>query len=55
MMCSFCGGDIPAGTGTLFVKRDGTILSFCSNKCRKSRLKLNRNPRKFKWTRRSAV
>ncbi|MDD5317604.1 MAG: 50S ribosomal protein L24e [Candidatus ainarchaeum sp.] len=47
--CSFCKEEIRACTGMIFVKRDGSILSFCSNKCRKNRLKLKRNPRKLKW------
>jgi len=48
--CSFCGRDIPPGTGIMYVKNDGTILWFCSSKCRKNALKLGRNPRKLKWT-----
>ena len=47
--CSFCKEEVQACTGTIFVKRDGSILNFCSNKCRKNRLKLKRNPRKLKW------
>lgn len=48
--CSFCGNDIPHGSGLLFVKNDGTLLWFCSSKCRKNALKLKRNPSKLKWT-----
>ncbi len=48
--CSFCGRDIAPGTGIGFVRRDGRLLRFCSGKCRKSSLKLGRDPRKFKWT-----
>lgn len=48
--CSFCGHDIPPGTGISYVRRDGRILRFCSSKCRKNRLKLRRDPRKLKWT-----
>jgi len=48
--CSFCGTEIPYGTGMLFVKNDGTMLWFCSSKCRKNYLKLGRNPAKLKWT-----
>ncbi|MBS7620433.1 50S ribosomal protein L24e [Candidatus Bathyarchaeota archaeon] len=48
--CSFCKRPIPPGTGIIFVRRDGRTLKFCSSKCRKSMLKLNRDPRKFKWT-----
>jgi large subunit ribosomal protein L24e len=50
MKCSFCGGEIESGTGLLHVKKDGTILGFCSSKCRMNMLKLKRNPRKLKWT-----
>ena len=38
------------GTGITYVKKDGSIMHFCSNKCRKNKLKLGRNPRKLKWT-----
>ncbi|RLE66913.1 MAG: 50S ribosomal protein L24e [Thermoprotei archaeon] len=49
--CSFCGKEIMPGTGIVFVKNDGTILRFCSRKCRVSMLKYKRNPKKLKWTR----
>ncbi|MFQ6053092.1 MAG: 50S ribosomal protein L24e [Candidatus Bathyarchaeia archaeon] len=48
--CSFCRRPIPPGTGINFVRRDGRLLRFCSSKCRKSTLKLKRDPRKLKWT-----
>lgn len=50
--CSFCKRDIPKGTGIMYVKRDGSILYFCSSKCRKNQLKLGRSSRKLKWARR---
>lgn len=34
----------------MYVKIDGTILWFCSRKCRISMLEFKRDPRKFKWT-----
>lgn len=49
-ICSFCGYEIEPGTGKIFVRRDGKVLYFCSGKCEKNMLKLNRKPRKFKWT-----
>ena len=49
-VCSFCGHDFPSGTGMMYVKNDGSVLWFCSNKCRKSSLKLKRDPRRFPWT-----
>ena len=48
--CSFCGRNIPPGTGISFVRRDGRVLRFCSSKCRKSMVVLGRDPRKLKWT-----
>jgi large subunit ribosomal protein L24e len=38
------------GTGTMYVKVDGTIYNFCSMKCEKNLLKLGRAPRYLKWT-----
>jgi large subunit ribosomal protein L24e len=38
------------GTGIMYVKNDGSTLWFCSSKCRKSMLKMRRDPRKLKWT-----
>lgn len=48
--CSFCGNIIEKGTGSMFVKKDGKILYFCSSKCEKNLLKLGRIPRRIKWT-----
>ena len=48
--CSFCNKDIPVGTGLMYVKNDGTILRFCSSKCRKNMLELGRIPRRLKWS-----
>ncbi|AEE93639.1 MULTISPECIES: 50S ribosomal protein L24e [Acidianus] len=48
--CSFCGKEIRPGTGLMYVMNDGTILWFCSSKCRKYMLKYHKDPRKLKWT-----
>lgn len=48
--CSFCGKDIPEGTGKIYAKKDGNISYFCSNKCEKNVLLLKRKPIKTKWT-----
>ncbi len=48
--CSFCSKDMPVGSGMMFIKNDGTILRFCSSKCRKNMLELKRVPRRFKWS-----
>lgn len=50
MKCSFCNNEIPKGTGTMYVKVSGQILYFCSSKCEKNLLKLERIPREHKWT-----
>jgi len=49
--CSFCAQEIEPGTGTIFVKRDGTVFQFCSSSCRKQQLHLGRIGHRFKWTR----
>ena len=48
--CSFCDNPIPKGTGTLYVKKDGTLFYFCSSKCRKNALLMKREGRRQKWT-----
>ena len=48
--CSYCGKDIAHGFGLLYVQRSGSILHFCSTKCKKSQLVLRRDPKKRKWT-----
>lgn len=48
--CVFCDNPIPKGTGLLYVKKDGTLYSFCSGKCKKNTLNLSREGRRQKWT-----
>jgi large subunit ribosomal protein L24e len=50
-VCSFCGAEMEPGTGKLFVKKDGTVLSFDTNKCYKNMIELGRIPRRTTWTR----
>ncbi len=50
MKCTFCGIDTPPGKGKTFVRTTGKVLYFCSNKCEKNMLKLQRIPRKVRWT-----
>jgi large subunit ribosomal protein L24e len=50
--CSFCGKEIRLGQGIIFVRNDGTTKNYCSSKCRVNDIKLKRDPRKLKWTRR---
>ncbi|MBB46626.1 MAG: 50S ribosomal protein L24e [Thaumarchaeota archaeon] len=48
--CSFCNRPVAKGSGTMLAKNDGTVLWFCSSKCKKNTLELKRDPRKLKWT-----
>jgi len=48
--CSFCGRSYAHGTGMMYVRNDGTLLRFCSSRCRRSVLDLKRDSRKLKWT-----
>ena len=50
--CTFCGDLIERGTGKMYVKTDGKIFYFCSNKCEKNLLKLKRKPITTKWSKR---
>jgi large subunit ribosomal protein L24e len=49
-VCSFCGEEIEPGTGKMYVKKDGTVLNFCTNKCYKNQIELKRVPRRTSWT-----
>lgn len=46
--CSYCGRSIEPGTGLMYVKNDGSILWFCSSKCKKKHF-YGSDPRKLKW------
>ncbi|MHA1883736.1 MAG: 50S ribosomal protein L24e [Promethearchaeota archaeon] len=48
--CSFCGFDIPIGRGVMFIRRDGTILNFCTKKCKKAQVLYKKKARKTRWT-----
>ncbi len=49
--CIFCGNDIEPGTGSAFVQtKDGSVLWFCSNKCKVALLKRSMKPRDTKWS-----
>lgn len=49
MKCSFCGNNIKAGAGKMFVKSTGEIIFYCSSKCEKN-YNLGRTGKKLKWT-----
>ncbi|MFC6989185.1 50S ribosomal protein L24e [Haloplanus sp. GCM10025708] len=48
--CDFSGDEIEPGTGTMFVRTDGTILHFKDSKAEKNYF-LGREPRDLEWTR----
>ncbi|SFG38529.1 large subunit ribosomal protein L24e [Halopelagius inordinatus] len=47
--CDFSGQEIEPGTGTMYVKNDGTILHFKDSKAEKNYF-LGREPRDVEWT-----
>jgi large subunit ribosomal protein L24e len=53
MKCSFCNKEIEMGEGIIYVTADGKLRYFCSSKCYKNAIKLGRNPKKFKWTKKA--
>lgn len=48
--CVFCGDEEIPIRGVHLITNDGTVSYYCSSKCRKNALKLNRDKRKLKWT-----
>ena len=48
--CSFCGTDVEPGTGSIYVRNDGSLLYLCSSKCRRNQIYLKRRARRLKWT-----
>lgn len=48
--CSFCGDAIEPGTGKLYIRKDGSVFNFCSNKCQKNNIGLGRVSRRTRWT-----
>lgn len=47
--CDYSGEEIEPGTGTMLVKKDGTILHFKNSKAEKNYL-LGREARDLEWT-----
>jgi large subunit ribosomal protein L24e len=48
-VCTFCGSQLEPGTGKMYVKKDGSVMFFCSSKCQNNQ-KLGRVPRRVEWT-----
>ncbi|MCX6772397.1 MAG: hypothetical protein NTV88_01350 [Candidatus Micrarchaeota archaeon] len=53
--CTFCNNQIPKGTGEIYVLRDGTMLNFCSSKCKVNAIDNKREGRLMKWTSKQEV
>ncbi|MBO4246436.1 50S ribosomal protein L24e [Halomicrobium sp. IBSBa] len=47
--CDYCGADIEPGTGTMFVRKSGTTIHYCSSKC-ENNADLGREARNLEWT-----
>jgi large subunit ribosomal protein L24e len=47
--CDYSGEDIEPGTGTMYVRKDGTILHFKDSKAEKNYF-LGREARDLEWT-----
>ncbi|WP_049979818.1 50S ribosomal protein L24e [Halolamina rubra] len=47
--CDYCGDDVEPGTGTMFVRTNGSVIHYCSAKCEKN-ADLGREPRDLEWT-----
>jgi large subunit ribosomal protein L24e len=46
--CDYSGQEIEPGTGTMYVKNDGTVLWFADAKCEKNYF-MGREPRDLEW------
>lgn len=42
MKCSYCSGEVPKGSGIMYVYKNGTVNYYCSSKCYKSDIILKR-------------
>lgn len=44
MKCSYCTAEMEKGTGFLYVRKNGNIKYYCSNRCYKLNVVYNRKP-----------
>ncbi len=49
MKCTFCGDEVKIHKAIIYYQSNGKSYVFCSSKCRRSMLILNRDPKKVKW------
>ncbi len=47
--CIFCGCEQEDFRGTYLIKNEGSVVYYCSSKCKKNHLKLGRDKRKIRW------
>lgn len=47
--CTFCGREEEPFRGVHLIRNIGVVNFFCSSKCRKNALTLERDKRKWKW------
>lgn len=45
MKCSYCSNEIEKGTGLVYVRKNGAIRYYCTNRCRKLNLVYDRKIR----------
>ncbi|HKZ49515.1 MAG TPA: 50S ribosomal protein L24e [Candidatus Nanoarchaeia archaeon] len=50
VVCSYCNKNFDRTSGKMLVQNTGKVLFFCSNKCEKYMLVLQRSPKRLKWT-----
>ena len=53
--CSFCKKNYEFPYGLTLVLNDGSLMYFCSSKCRKNQLHLKRDNKKVNWIRKAGV
>ncbi len=53
MNCNFCGDEIKAGRGKMYVKLSGQVFYFCDSKCQKN-FRMGRDGKKVTWTKKHA-
>jgi len=48
--CVFCGKEEEDYKGVYLIKNEGSVLYYCSSKCKKNHVGLRRDRRKIRWT-----
>ncbi|MDE1822755.1 MAG: 50S ribosomal protein L24e [Candidatus Micrarchaeota archaeon] len=44
MKCSYCNSEIEKGTGMMFVRKNGAVRYYCSQRCYKFNIVMDRKP-----------